>query len=102
MDSSPTRRAVLDAHDEQIHVAAVEGFEATIQGFRRRCGLELVEHRHAMRRQKRVGVDEVLHDEAFVLEFLLHRAYKYAKCGGHRGGSDIWFTRRRGGAEDEG
>ena len=92
------QRAVLDAHDEQIDVAAVESFEATLQGFRRRCGFKLVEHRDAMCGQKRVSVDQVLHDEALVFEFLLHRAHEYTKRRSHRGTSEAAFTRRRGGA----
>lgn len=78
-------------------MAAVERFEATFQGPLHRGRLEFIENRDAMRRQKRVGVHEVLNDETLVFKLLLHGANEDAKCRTHRGASarEINFLKQK-------
>ena len=72
----PHRRAVFDADDQQINLAAVEGLQASLQRLVRGGRFQLVKYGRAVSRQESVGVHQVLDDQALVFQFLLDRADK--------------------------
>ena len=55
-----------------------------------------------MHGQKRVRVDQILDDERSSSSSFCTELTKTRSVGSHLGGSDFWFTRRRGGAEERG
>jgi hypothetical protein len=74
-------RAVLGTYDDEVHLAAIERRQTPLHGLLRRRGLQFVEHRHAMARQKRIGDQQVLSDQPLVLEFLLHGTHEDSEVG---------------------
>ncbi len=80
-------RAIRRAHDQQVDLTGVQGFDAAFQRLCRGGGFVLVEHRRAVRRQKVIRDHQVLNDEPFILELFLHGADEHAELRHHRGAS---------------
>lgn len=68
---SADKGAVLDRDNKHIYLAFIEGFQTVFESLVGRCGFKLVEDGHAMRKQERIGVKQVLDYYPLILKFFL-------------------------------